>query len=215
MTKQLITLLDPESAKAIQEAAKLGSSMTDLAKEGGSWLSGVLGDLPRDIVGLFGDWVQFKRAERWIDYNTHVAALLKARGVQPPYADVSPSLAVPLITAALDDSRDELKTLWARLLANALDPARKDYVRNSFIDIIKRLEPLDALILQAVATLSGEVLPNVYYAVAMRFSRGEDEVRVSLENLTELRLVGSPQAVMQTHIYLTPKGKMLLRAVSE
>jgi len=52
---------------------------------------------------------------------------------------VSPSIAIPLFAAAQDESRDELRELFARLLAAAMDPKRKDLTRGSFTAIVKQL----------------------------------------------------------------------------
>jgi hypothetical protein len=72
---------------------------------------------------------------------------LTAHGVKER---IEPSFTVlmPLLEAAIDENRIELKNIWRRLLANAYDPARSTRVRVSFIEIAKRLDPYDAVILQ-------------------------------------------------------------------
>jgi hypothetical protein len=51
--------------------------------------------------------------------------------------EVSPSIADPLIEAAPDEEREELKELWAKLLAAAMDPVRQKRVRLSFVATLK------------------------------------------------------------------------------
>jgi hypothetical protein len=58
------------------------------------------------------------------------------------------SIAIPLIDAALNEDREGLKQLWAKLLAVAMDSRRATLVRPSLIELLKNLDPLDARILQ-------------------------------------------------------------------
>ena len=58
--------------------------------------------------------------------------ILEERGVKE-LVEPSPSVIAPLLSAAVNEDRDILKSLWARLLANACDPNRQNLVRLSFI----------------------------------------------------------------------------------
>lgn len=208
MANEIVPLLDEESAKAVQEAAKLGSNVNDTVQKTGSYLARIVGNLPVDLIGIMGDWVLNKRVQRWRELEGDTIEILKRRGVKPPYVDVSPSLAKPLIDAALDDTRDELKTLWARLLANALDERTKGVVRNSFIDILKQLEPLDALILQTIEATPGNYMPDAGSFLASTLKRPQDHIMLGLENLANLRLVDLSSTRLST------LGRVFFRAVS-
>jgi hypothetical protein len=74
------------------------------------------------------------------------------RGVEPD--PISISLALPLLVAAADESRDELVDLWARLLAAEADPTRTKKFRQLFIETANRMDPIDAAVLQIVAQFS-------------------------------------------------------------
>jgi hypothetical protein len=74
---------------------------------------------------------------------------------------VSPSLAVPLLRAAANESQEILQEMWAALLAAAMDPEKLDRVRLSFIETVKRLDPPDTLILKKFYATSGTLSPNV------------------------------------------------------
>lgn len=58
-------------------------------------------------------------------------------------------LGIPLIESASLEEDPKLQELWANLLANLLNPAYTDEIRTLFIDIIKKLTPLDAAVLNA------------------------------------------------------------------
>jgi hypothetical protein len=78
------------------------------------------------------------------------SASVGSRGAQGPFEEISPSIAVPLIEAAADESREELAELWAKLLAAAADPARKGRVRLEFATTLKQMDPLDAKVLETI-----------------------------------------------------------------
>lgn len=63
--------------------------------------------------------------------------------------DPSPSVVIPLVDAACQESREELQELWAALLANSMIDDGKT-VRRSYIDVMKRLEPADVAVLNVL-----------------------------------------------------------------
>src|SRR5580704_10526643 len=74
---------------------------------------------------------------------------LEHRGIADPEP---PSLknSIPILEAAADEENEELQDLWSRLLAAAMDPNRRDAMRQSFIQTVKQMDPMDALVLKAV-----------------------------------------------------------------
>jgi hypothetical protein len=126
-------------------------------------------------------------------------------------ADVSPSIAIPLIEAAIDEDRDELKDVWARLLAAALDPARQGLVRQSMIETVKKLDPVDALVFQKVAEKQDSGVTHDDLVAALKLQ--QDEVAVSSINLVELRLFMHSGGPAISH--LAPKGQLLFRVLAD
>jgi Abortive infection alpha len=118
-----------------------------MASGGGRWLAEVLGRLPHNLVGIADDRVALYRARRWIEMNEDLERDLLQGGVKER---IEPSFTVlmPLLEAAIDENRAELKNVWRRLLANAYDPAKSSRVRLSFVNIAKQLDPTDALVLE-------------------------------------------------------------------
>jgi hypothetical protein len=72
---------------------------------------------------------------------------LRDRGIEPE----SPSLkyAIPILEAAADEENNELQDLWSRLLAAAMDPNRRDAMRQSFIATVKQMD-LDVVVFKAI-----------------------------------------------------------------
>lgn len=216
MSNELIRPIDAETAKAIEEAAKLGSGIVDAAVKGGGYLDRVFGKLPDNLVGvLIGDWLVHKRVRRWVALQADTEAVLQMRGVARPYDEISPSVAIPLIEAAIDEDRDGLKDLWARLLASAHDPERRSLVRPSVIAVLKSLDPLDAKLLSFLKTShAGRVMESdVTTNIARDISASRDETGVSLAALLRLQLAEAQST--SYYPYLTPMGRLLLAAVSD
>ena len=156
MTEELIRPIDENTAKAIEESAKAIGKGIDLVGGLGAYLSRALGGAPENLIGLLvGDWLIHKRVRRWTEFQAETRRILNERNVKEPYEDISPSIALPLIEAALDEDREGLKDLWAKLLAAAMDPKRKQFVRADLISTLKQLEPLDAIVLNTVYEAQG------------------------------------------------------------
>jgi hypothetical protein len=161
-----------------------------------------------------GDWVKHKRARRWAELCVETDKILRARGIENRQ-EGSPSVAIPLIAAAINEDRDVLKQLWAKLLANALDPNRANLVRPSLIDLLKQFDPLDALILETLVTKRDHVGGNdLAEGLSEMFKVSRDEAFLSLEHLHELGCLShSPDALARPGV--SAKGRILIRAVSD
>jgi hypothetical protein len=198
----LIPISD-EQAKAIQEALKTLQGF-------GGFLKDTLGTVPEDLVGyLGGDWLRVRRFENIVRLIEKFRERLKARKtkIEEP---ISLSVALPLLRAAADESRDELQDLWARLLAAAADPSRAGHFRQAFIDAAKRMDPLDAAVLSG-AQLEHGVSGNRLNGLAEELRVSRDQIDVSCDNLKKLELFRGNE----TTNHLTPFGREFLRAVSD
>jgi hypothetical protein len=214
MPDELIPRVAADS-KAIEEAAKTAGKAINAAVQAGKYVGEVLGDLPHDLVGIMGDWVKHKRARIWAELSVRTNEILRDRKVENR-EDVSPSVAIPLIAGAINEDRDGLKELWARLLANAMDPSRTHLVRPSLIELLKQLDPLDALVLQRLVASypHGAHGGDLAQDLAGELKVARDEAMLSLEHLHELGcLVHSPNEAPRTPI--TAKAIGLVRAVSD
>jgi len=187
LSNELIRPLDPDSARALEESAKLGQKFLDSADKAGNYATGVLGRLPHNLLGFVDDWVLHQRVRRYAQLQADTKRILEQRGVKEPYPEISPSIAVPLLEAAVDENRDDIRDLWAKLLAAAIDPNRSRLVRLSIIAIVKQMDPMDALILKAVyENATGMWSPNGRDFLSKKFNVSEEEVLVSFDNLSKL-----------------------------
>lgn len=210
-------LIHSAAAHAIEETAKATAKGIDAVTQGGQYVGSVLGDLPHDLVGFVGDWVKHKRIRRWAGLQAETDKILQARGIGNR-EEVSPSVAIPLIEAAINEDREVLKQLWAKLLANALDPSRTHFVRVSLIELLKQFDPLDALVLRELTDPKfNNFIPaggDLAEALAKHLQVDRDDAHLSLERLFELRCLGAaPNDTPRPPV--TSKGRALIRAVSD
>jgi hypothetical protein len=211
MSNELMRPIDPETARAIEEAAKLGGKLVDAGTKAGGYLDRVLGRLPDNIVGLvLGDWLLHKRIRRWAELQAETEEILRKNGVKEPFADVSPSIALLLIEAAVDETRDGVKQFWARLLAAAMDPSTGPRVRQSFITVLSQLDPLDARILDWSAKQERKEISDPEAVIVTEVGTSRDEVAISLENLHRLGCTLS-----NTQPALSAFGRELMRLCRE
>lgn len=139
-----------DEGQAVKALAEASGKVVDAISGVLHYAAEVFGTSPRDAVGLaFGDRLHHRRLRNNSLLEAETRELLKPidQGrLSPP----SPSVLIPLMIAAADEERDELRSLWARLLANAaIDRGTK--VRREFFETVRQMEPLDALILQELS----------------------------------------------------------------
>jgi hypothetical protein len=193
VSDSLIPISD-EQAKAIQEVAKTTGSAFELVSKAGAYVGWVLGTVPADLVGVLGgDWLAQVRIRNLARYWERTKEILRDRGVTETVA-VSPSIAIPLLQAAADESREELQELWARLLANAMDP-KLNNVRYTFIAAVKAMNPTDALVLRylhsnSISTVQRAAADNpqtvTIQQLAGAIEHRPDDTEVSLRDLSSV-----------------------------
>jgi hypothetical protein len=205
--------LTDEQAKAVQSVSEFG---TTALKEGADltrYVGRILGTAPHDAVGIvIGDPLHFVRTTIASQYDALLDKILKRRGVTETQP-VSPSVTPPLIRAAYDEGRPELQELWAALIADAMDPKRAERVRISFIDSLKKMDRLDALVLRLRFDNPSDLSPTALQYIMSRANQTEDEMIISIENLKSLNCVVWLEGLSK--FLLTPYGKALARACTD
>lgn len=199
-----------ETAKAAQEVAKAANNAIDAAREAAQFFNRVLGNPIADAVGItIGDPLRFVRTLSIDWYSRRVDEILEKRNKKKLSA-VPPRLAIEILDAAQDETRGELRELWARLIANAMDESTRKTVRIEFAGILKQLNPLDALVLQRIATVVGFIRPQSF-AQAQHFDT--NDTATSLLYLFDLKCV--EQAPTDLNAFkISPRGTALLKALS-
>jgi hypothetical protein len=139
-----------ETAKAVQEVAKLGGKVTDAVAGGGGWLRSVFDSAIRDTVGLlWADRVSTARIKAAIGDEEKLVELLRSTynrlSTKNNLAirELSPKVGLALIEAATVEDEPNLKDMWAALLASAVD-ADEQPVEKAFVSILADLSATEA-----------------------------------------------------------------------
>ena len=207
-----LTLFSDEQAKVFQERAKSAGKAIDLLDKFGGAVGLAFGPAARNTVGLAEDSLGEVRQRNAIRLKERTRELLRERHIDPSADEVSPSLIRPVAEAAAEESRPELQELWARLLAAAMAPSRSRAVRRSFIEIVKQMEPIDALVLQKLSEYSLNP-PSIRDNFAVVFKTTNDQIDLSLHHLEKLGCVLIPPAGPSAT--LTATGRELTRALRD
>jgi len=196
------------------EQAKLAQEIVGAGRDAGGWLANILGDIPRDTLGfLFGDKIKVKREENIIKLCAKAKKRLAEQGIEEP-APANPKLALPILAAAADENSDELQDLWARLLAATMNPNSSKQGRLGFTHALKRLDPLDAPVLDWLREHGGGADLGARNKIAQDLGVSRDEVDVSMMNLVNVSFAGSAGNVPTGNMtVLTPFGREFLRVV--
>jgi hypothetical protein len=105
--------------------------------------------------------------------------------------ELSPNIAAALIAGGQEESREELSELWARLLANAMDP-KLNTVRHSFIEAVKVMDPPDVLVMVELYKRNLTIVrrntmdspqETTIHDLAAAIHRRPDDVEASLRHL--------------------------------
>jgi Abortive infection alpha len=192
-----------ESAKAMQEVAKLGDKALDVGRGVGGWLNRMFGDGIENAVALhWSDRVKARRVEAaiydWERLTTllHKAeARLNTKGIKSTRL-VPPKIALALIENATVEYDDDLHTLWANLLATGLD-ANADGIHKKYISILSDLTSIDAKLLDALYTASNN--KDKFGREALFYgdfkNNGQPFEEISIITLNRLGLV-SPESIV-------------------
>jgi hypothetical protein len=175
----------------------------------GGFLRETFGTLPQDVVGLLGgDYLKVKRAENLFQMFEKAKKRIEDKHVVEPDAPLS--LVIPIMIAAADESRDELQDLWAALMAAVVDPDRKGFFRLKFIEIAKRMDPLDAPVLDRLGRFNHPVDHQHRTEIVKALGVTLDQVLVSIANLEDLGMVATGTSFTNT---VQPLGREFLRAI--
>jgi hypothetical protein len=218
-----------ENAKAAQEAGKAVQEIAKTTRDFGRFVAKIVGGPLEQASGIAEDYLRYARWERQVRFQLRAEAFLLERGVENKIRPISMSVGISLLQAASLEEDDELQDLWARLLANGLDPNSGVEVKRAFVSILEDMGSLEARLLKAIAEAPSNLLrdgdqempvrtaglPDLYVS---EYARPPENVEIALWNLVRLGCVSS--AVLADNgssmmsVYLTSLGRGLLRACS-
>lgn len=205
-------LSDEAKAALARAAEKSVDPAFALANRVGDFLYRVVGGLAEDAVGIHWDNIKFRRFENKVRSIEKAEKIWRERGVETIRAPLPINFAIPLLEAAGLQEDEALSDLYARLLANALDPNRNIEPDPIFLRILQSLQPLDALIIERVysaveqrefdkydVVYTGKLPQEVHFRQEMKEREGgvpdygepSQEVEMALWKLCSLSCLGA------------------------
>lgn len=163
----------------------------------------LLGRIPRTINSLFSPidiWIT-KREYKVEEVKAILAKKLKDVS-EDKLTTPEPYIAVPAIEAiSYSMDNEQLKNMYANLLARAMLKSEQSKVHPSFVEIIKQLSPNDALLFKEI--MEREASPIIHLSVVqdvgnngyhynLNWKDNYNESNVSLSNLQRLGLIEIP-----------------------
>ncbi len=137
-----------EVAKAEQEHQRTYQSALDLVKRAGDYLGGVFGPASNELSLLFGQQMKFWRFKNAVNVLEKTQALIEQRGLRPEQVKaLGFGEGLLLLEAASLEEDDVVQNMWARLVANAVDPKSGNKTEKVFIDILKSLSNREVIFL--------------------------------------------------------------------
>jgi hypothetical protein len=193
---------------------KIGASEDALPKSSMDLALCPITDIAENALGeIGGRWISETRARNRARLRARTEAILNSRGAQMS-ADPSPSITIPLLSAAQDEGREELLDLWAHLLATALNPASNENYRREFVGIARELEPIDAACLPRLEAGATKAWRFRRESMAKALNKSQDGVDLALRNLAKLGLIDLEKMESSDfRSFVTPLGRQFLAAI--
>ncbi len=145
-----------ETAKATQEVAKTTGKAIDASEKFGGFIARYISGSLEQGMGIFEDKLKYMRWERQLRLIDKADEILKSRGLQNPTKPIPLKLAIPLLEAASLEDDNYIQNLWINLLVNASDAEIEIELKRTYIDILERITPLEAKVLEKIYSLSFE-----------------------------------------------------------
>lgn len=173
------------------------------AKETGK----TLGLIPRTINAALAPLRQWIAHREYNVAETEKLLAYKLEHIDPEKI-VQPEayVAVPAIQAiSYSMDNDDLRNLYANLIAKSMNVDTKDSVHPSFVEIIKQLSPLDAILFKTISISSINPMININLTfknksgmvalvknITLINIASEKDISISIDNLVRLKLIDVP-----------------------
>jgi len=188
-----------EYAKAVRSVADFGTRTLDVSEKVGSFLARVFKEPMQEVSGIITDKLKFIRWRRLVQMADEVNNISFEKGVQETRG-VPPKLALPIFEGSSLEDDPSLQHLWNHLLANAMNPEFNGELRYGFIDVIKNITGIEALILNKFYEALNREGELDVTKVTNYFLRKEDIIKmlgideatyeISIYNLMRMQCIG-------------------------
>lgn len=219
-----------QTAKAVQEVAKVTSKAIDAGQRFGGFISRYVAGPIEQGMGIFEDKLKYMRWERQVRLMQRAEQLLLEAGLTRPTRAIPLKLALPLLEAASLEDDDYIQDLWARMLVNFANGSSHVSLQRVYIAILEQITPLEAVILHKIYSLpydethhDGVEVGKLPDEVAVGKDDGKgkslpeppEAVRLALANLARLGCIGIRKSWGGGEIFKTVNPTLLGKSFVE
>jgi hypothetical protein len=224
--------MSDEDAKAVQAASKAWEETLKALEGLGILSSRFLGPTPEFLAIGMGARAQLWAYKQILTVADMVHQIRNERQLAGKTVPLAARVSLPLIEAISSEDDPTLQGMWANLIANGTDPAKRLGVERVYISILRDMSGPDALIFQHLGKQGWKVVPDSPVAgvtissIAEQTGLDKADVRVSIANLSRLGVTadGGPYFIRDTdrrhsrapslpdtaEIRITPLGSRLI-----
>lgn len=138
--------------ETIHETAKTLGKGIDLADKVGSFIAPLIRGSLEQGIGIFENKLKYIRWERQIRLMIRAEKFMQELGVVEIVKPIPLKFAIPILQGASLEDDDYLQDFWAKLIANSVS-SKGIELKRIYIDILERLSPLEAKILEKIYSL--------------------------------------------------------------
>lgn len=189
-------MLEDEEAKAVQEIAKVTGKGLDLVGDATKGTIRIFAEVIEHLAAGLGGKAALWRYKNLLVISDKVDDIHRARKLAGKPIPLTLEFALPILEAASIEVDDEVQNLWAGLLANATDPNKTFKIKKVFIETLRGMQALDAVILQKLATYEDQQEYSIVSGNLLNSDRLAEEVnaqlldvQISLQSLARLGCV--------------------------
>jgi hypothetical protein len=187
-------------AKAEQERQKTTRELIQTARAAGAYFGPHFQGALSEFGKMIGDSVAYWRFLNLNRILKKVERKTTEGGIHPDaFRQLGVGESIRLIEAASAEEEEVVQELWARLIANALQPDRKTAIRKVYVDLLTSLSSTEVLLLDLLSfpmppQMTVRDADPLYRKFDVAAESGwrqiaHDERRVAIQNLVRLRCV--------------------------
>lgn len=125
----------------------------DMTKSMGKFLAPFIEGSLTQVTGMVEDKLKYMRWERQVRFIERSNEKMKMLGITEVEKPLPLKFAIPIFQGASLEENDNLQDLWSNLLINSV-ANKKIEIKRVYMDILERISPLEATIIQKVYTFS-------------------------------------------------------------
>lgn len=188
-----------ELAKETAKAA--GQVVVDTAADSRKAVAVVFGDAAREVGMMLGDHIRRYRFDNWMKIIDHAQEEVTKRGLTAeqiktlPFGDT-----LRIVEACSMEEETDVQSLWARLIANSVDPGSGVEIKKVYLELLGSISPVEAALLDFLFRFRKEQFASpeelkayneaAQAAVAEKWGKFDSNARrTAIHNLLRLRCI--------------------------